>query len=114
MTKHTPVKHRTWRLRTLVLGLFAGLAVFLIENLIDPFLPKDSNNSQLWGNTVVAAVAGLIGLLFSTYLALRALRRGFLERGYKKGKFSLPVSAQYWMMYGLGAVLLGGLIFLTA
>ena len=110
--KHTA--SRPWRLRTLGFGLFAGLSVFLIENLIDPFLPKDSNNSQLWGNTIVAVVAGLIGLLFSTYLTLRALRRGFLEKGYKKGEFSLPVSIQYWMMYVLGALLMGGLIFVTA
>lgn len=105
--------HRKWRVRTLGLGLFAGLSVFLIENLIDPFLPKDSNNSQLWGNTMVAVVAGLIGLLVTTYFALRSLRQGFLEKGYKKGSFAVPIPLHFWMMYALGAILMGGLIYLT-
>lgn len=105
---------RKWRLRTVAFGFFAGLAIFLLENLIDPFLPKDSNNSQLWGNTIVAAVSGCLGLFFMTYLVIRSLRQGLFEKGPKQGEFSINGIVQYWIAYVLGAVLMIGLIFLTA
>ena len=112
--QHVPYT-RHWRLRTILFGLFTGLSVFLLENLIDPFLPKDANNNQLWSNTIVALVAGLIALIVLAYIVAGAIRRGFWERNLDaRYKMKVPAALHYVMVLILAVACFVPLIFLTA
>lgn len=105
---------RVWRFRTITFAAFTGLAVFLLENLIDPFVQRDADNTQLWGNMVVAIVTGCIILVPLAAVAVSTVRAGYLEKS-KGRRVRLPVSAgsQFLLTFIVANGVFLGLVLLT-